>query len=109
MPDLEDLERLICGSIQGALITGGIPDPIEGGYRSLAAAIIIRAVRDVAHYEKQRAEAIDFILSPECHDFLTAAGIRLDVTAEDIIAASQKLYRKKPKHIVKKEQAKQWA
>lgn len=104
-----DLQRLMCGDLKGAAIAGGLPDPVEEGYRSLAAAIVLRAVRDVAHYESLRAEAIDFILSPECQDFLAAAGIRLDVTAADIIAAAQKLYRKKPKHLSKKEHAKPWA
>lgn len=97
------------GGIKGVPVAGALPDPVEDGYRSLAAAIVIRAVRDVAHYESLRAEAIDFILSPECQDFLAAAGIRLDVTAADIVAAAQKLYRKKPKHLTKKEHAKPWA
>lgn len=96
-------------AIKGVSIADSLPDPVEEGYRSLAAAIVIRAVRDVAHYESLRAEAVDFILSPECKDFLAVAGIRLDVTAADIVAAAQKLYRKKPKHLVKKEHAKPWA
>ena len=67
---------------------------VDTGYRSLACAIIIRAVRDVR--ERHRAEeARAFLLSPECKAMARLASIRWTVTNADIDRAAVRLGRRR--------------
>jgi len=66
----------------------------DAGYRSLACAIIIRAVRDVR--ERHRAdEARAFLTSPECKAMARLASIRWTVTNADIDRATVRLGRRR--------------
>ena len=65
----------------------------DAGYRSLASAIILRAVRDSAE-----PEAFEFLVSPECKALARLAGVRWQVTADDIPPAAAKLQRRRRRH-----------
>jgi len=66
----------------------------DAGYRSLACAIIIRAVRDVR--ERHRAdEARAFLTSPECKAMARLASIRWTVDEGDIDQAIQRLGKRR--------------
>jgi hypothetical protein len=67
---------------------------LDAGYRSLACAIIIRAVRDVrVRYRADEARA--FLTSPECEALARLASIRWMVTDNDIDQAAARLGRRR--------------
>ena len=67
---------------------------LDAGYRSLACAIIIRAVRDVRdRYEG--AEARAFLTSPECKTMARLASIQWRVSDADIDQAAARLGRRR--------------
>jgi hypothetical protein len=67
---------------------------VDAGYRSLACAIIIRAVRDV-RVRQRPDEARAFLLSPECKAMARLASIRWTVTDNDIDQAANRLGRRR--------------
>ena len=67
---------------------------LEAGYRSLACAIIIRAVRDV-RVRQRPDEARAFLLSPECKAMARLASIHWTVTDSDIDQAAIRLGRRR--------------
>jgi hypothetical protein len=67
---------------------------LDAGYRSLACAVIIRAVRDVRE-RYQADEARAFLLSPECKALARLASIRWTVTDSDIDQAAARLGRRR--------------
>lgn len=70
---------------------------IDAGYRSLACAIILGAVRDVANPTCVQ-EARGFLVSPECKALARLAGIRWNVTTADIDQAVLRLQRRRSRH-----------
>ncbi|MFZ2361870.1 MAG: hypothetical protein WA040_21215 [Anaerolineae bacterium] len=67
---------------------------LDAGYRSLACAIIIRAVRDVRVHDRSD-EARAFLTSPECKAMARLASIRWTVTDNDIDQAALRLGRRR--------------
>jgi hypothetical protein len=67
---------------------------LDAGYRSLACAIIIRAVRDVRVRDRSD-EARAFLTSPECKAMARLASIRWTVTENDIDQAALRLGRRR--------------
>ncbi len=63
---------------------------VDAGYRSLACAIIIRAVRDV-RVRQRPDEARAFLLSPECKAMARLASIHWTMTNSDIDQAVTRL------------------
>ena len=70
---------------------------IDAGYRSLACAVVLKAVRDSAQ-PCHCPEATDFLVSPECKGLLRLAGIRWSVTAADVDQAANKLRNRRQRH-----------
>ena len=67
---------------------------LDAGYRSLACAIIIRAVRDIRDC-RCADDARDFLTSPECKDMARLASIRWTVTDADLDVAAKRLGRRR--------------
>ena len=70
---------------------------IDAGYRSLACAIILSAVRDVANPASVQ-EARGFLVSPDCKALARLAGIRWNVSEMDIDQAAARLHRRRSRH-----------
>ena len=67
---------------------------LDAGYRSLACAIILRAVRDAAD-PAHAQEAASFLVSPQCRTMTRLMGIRWQVTPDDVEGAARALRRRR--------------
>jgi hypothetical protein len=63
---------------------------IDAGYRSLAAAIVLQAVRDTAN-PRLSQEANQFLASPLCKSLMRLSGIHWTATSADFSWAALRL------------------
>lgn len=72
-------------------------------YRSLASAILLRALRDVSandqrHGERRRVSAVKFLLSEDCKEYLFLLDINWEIKDEaQLVKMSEALKSYKPK------------
>ena len=70
---------------------------VDAGYRSLASAIVLQAVRDTTD-PRQSQEAMDFLASRRCKTLLRLAGIRWMATDVDVSQAALRLQGRRSRH-----------
>ncbi len=70
---------------------------IDAGYRSLAAAIVLQAVRDTAN-PRLSQEANHFLTSPLCKSLLRLSGIHWTATSTDFPRAALRLQGRRMRH-----------
>lgn len=70
---------------------------IDAGYRSLAAAIVLQAVRDTAN-PRLSQEANHFLTSPLCKSLMRLSGIQWTATSADFDRAAIRLQGKRLRH-----------
>ena len=71
---------------------------IDAGYRSLAAAIVLQAVRDTAN-PRLSQEANHFLTSPLCKSLLLLSGIRWTATRADFPRAALRLQGRRTRRL----------
>ena len=71
---------------------------IDAGYRSLAAAIVLQAVRDTAN-PRLSQEANDFLTSPLCKSLMRLSGIQWTATSADFPRAALRLQGRRARRL----------
>jgi hypothetical protein len=71
---------------------------IDAGYRSLAAAIVLQAVRDTAS-PRLSQETNEFLASPLCKSLMRLSGIQWTVTSADFRRAALRLQGRRTRHL----------
>ena len=71
---------------------------IDAGYRSLAAAIVLQAVRDTAN-PRLSQEANEFLASPLCKSLLRLSGIKWTATSTDFSRAALRLQGRRTRRL----------
>ena len=70
---------------------------IDAGYRSLAAAIVLQAVRDTAN-PRLSQEANQFLGSPLCKSLMRLSGVHWTATRADFPRAAIRLQGRRMRH-----------
>lgn len=70
---------------------------IDAGYRSLAAAIVLQAVRDTAN-PRLSQEANQFLASPLCKSLMRLSGIHWTATSADFPRAALRWQGRRLRH-----------